>query len=721
MAWNGWTYDTGWRYGIGRAVDDFENVWWPRVEKRLDEINYPLPVIMVQSFHPFGDNGSAFEEFSRFIDAWNASESGSSGRYPRLKMATPRMWWAAVKEHNELLPTHRGDWTDYWNFGCASSAREQTINRHNRSRLRAADALAAAVVGPRDAVPDTATHRARKIYHETAYQALHMWDEHTWGADYSVRGPYNEDTISQWHHKADYAYTARSLSLLLQRDGLADLAKRVARTDPGDLLVFNPLPWSRVIAGEMPLPSLQPRGTPDDETAGRHFQDRMAQSDGLSMIASNEESLYEGRLWLTPTEVPGLGYTIVRRADLVAWNPSEIDQPGPVVENSNYRLLFDLQHGGITSWFDKRREHEWIDTQAGYPFNGFVHESIDHEPHPWPRNLMFHMEWDSDQVERPRGWKTGWPAKRSQPTRLLSHRIITTPLGSYVIQLIEAPGCASPLRQVVFLPNFAEYIEFESWWEMGLEVNPEATYLLYPFDLPGAAARFDLGGQAVLAGEEQLPGVCRDYFTTQGWVDFTGAKHGVTIATPDNPMIQFGDFHFGDNQAEFKLDRAMLLGWVTNNYWETNFRAHQPGRVTARYRIHPYAGGFNETRAHRLGLEAAHPRILAQHLGEAMERRLPAWPANGSLLSLPENLNPNTPVMTLHVKPASTGPGVIVRLFNASDQPQSAEIASGLLKISAAKACDPVEKPLSTLLVRAGKLAIDLLPRRMATLWLDVN
>jgi len=145
LAYNGWTYDTGWRFGIGHDAAMFEDTWWPRVERRLAEIDYPLPVLMLQSFHPFGDNGSAYEPFSRFIDTWN-----EQGKSPRLVMSTPNDWWAAVKAQSHLLPSYRGDWTDYWNFGSISSAHEQSLNRASRARLRAADALAGQTAAARD-------------------------------------------------------------------------------------------------------------------------------------------------------------------------------------------------------------------------------------------------------------------------------------------------------------------------------------------------------------------------------------------------------------------------------------------------------------------------------------------------------------------------------------------------------------------------------------------
>ncbi|HXV43431.1 MAG TPA: hypothetical protein VEC96_10230, partial [Anaerolineae bacterium] len=714
LAWNGWPYDQGWRFGIGRDAADFEQVWWPRIERRLAEIDYPLPVLMIQSYHPFGDNGSAFESFVQFIDAWN-----EAGKSPHLRLATPQMWWTAVKEHSHLLPTYRGDWTDYWNFGCISSAREQAINRVSRVRLRSADALAAALRGRADTAPTDPTIRSFARYRQEAWRALHLWDEHTWGADCSLRWPGSEDTASQWHHKANYAYTARSLSLLLQRDALADLARQIERVAANDLLVFNPLPWPRLIAGQVASGVELPRGTPDDATAGRHFQDRLAGEDTLTIAVEAADNIVaeHPRFVLKPVDVPGFGYAVVSRSDLIELRATTTSSDEAIVENERYRLTFDRQRGGILSWYDKNLDREWIDQNAGYPFNGFVHETVADRSHPWPRKLMFDMQWISDEVERPRGWKPDWPVERSQPTAVLAYRVYQTPLGSWGVQYLRAPGCIGPLKQSVFLPNFADYIECEASWEMGLETHPEGTYLLYPCHVPNATARLDLGGQAIVVGVDQMPGVCRDYFTAQGWVDFSNQEFGVTIALPENPMVQLGNFHFAHNQAEFARERAMLLGWVTNNYWETNFRAHQPGRVHARYRLLPHQGGFDEAQAHRFGLEAAHAQPLLQHLGEPIAGSV-LWPSLGSLLQLPGS---NSPILILHVKPADSQPGLIVRLLNASDGEHYAEIGSGLLRIVTAQQCDLLENPVEALNVQNGSVGLNIPARQVTVIHLKVE
>ena len=194
---------------------------------------------------------------------------------------------------------------------------------------------------------------------------------------------------------------------------------------------------------------------------------------------------------------------------------------------------------------------------------------------------------------------------------------------------------------------------------------------------------------------DQLPGANRDYFTVQGWVDFNDGRRGVTIAAPENPL-QLGGFTFGRDQARFSLERALFLGWVTNNYWETSFPGGQPGVVTARYHILPYVGGFDAARSYRFAAEAAHARPTVHPFGEPPAA--PTLPATGSLLVLPE-----PPVLTLSVKADRASSGILVTLFNTSDSPRRARVAGGLVGIRAAALCDVFGAPDTEISLDAGQ------------------
>ena len=613
---NGWTYDKGWREGIGHDAKDFAEVCWPRLQTYLDQINYPLPILMLQSYHPYGDVGTAFD-FTDFIRTWN-----ESGQTPRIVMATPRMWWKAVEEYHSQLQVLRGDWTDFWNFGAISSARETSINRRSREYLRQADVLNATLTGQESVWAKQSLER----YRERAYWNLHMWDEHTWGADLSIRIPEAEDTQSQWNHKANYAYTARSLSQMLRRDGLADLARLVERESNQDILVFNPSPFKRKLSGKIPYHVLHPRGLPDDSTAGRHHQDR---SIGERYDLRDDIEVWGGSTGvyvLSPTELEGYGYQVVKREDLhkLSYQVSE----NAVVENDFYRIEFDTQRGAIKSFYDKQQNYEWVDQNAVYRLGEYVYECVADYQHPWPRKLLAEQNWSAPLAEIPIGWQTDWKAERQTPQRLLSHKVYKSEEAAVVVQTFEAAGCDGVLTQHYYLPVHEDYLEVVAFWDMTRNTHPEASYLMFPFNLPEATARLDLGGQMMQPEADQLPGVCRDYFTVQNWVDFANQQRGMMIATPENPLVQLDNFHFAHYQQTFKLEKSLFLGWVTNNYWETNFRAHQPGRVEARYRLRPYQGKFDESRAHRFGAEAMNPEPAFQQLGEPSEREFPQASCN---------------------------------------------------------------------------------------------
>jgi alpha-mannosidase len=725
-AFNGWVYAMGDDMRIGRDMEQWRTHWLPWLLDKLEQVHWPLPFLPVQTYHPFGDNGSANYHLSRFIQDWNAW-----GEKPRIRLSTYADWWDALRPYADQLPVYRGDWTDYWNFGSISSAREAGINRASRARLVGADKLYG-VLSPLGVGPGEATDpqnmpsehepgrdpavllAAAPSYRETAWKSLYLWDEHTWGADVAVSQPENEDTAAQWYHKAQYAYQARSLSLMLQRDGVAELSLLIPRDEDDTLIVFNPLPWKRTVSGPVSASLVEPRGFGDDPSASRHHQDRMK----------------EGRQWwLKGVETPAFGYTVVGRGQLVPLESSardifsrELGEAGyahresAVIESEYHRITFDRECGGLISWRDKRLNREIIDQQARWRFGGVVYERLADLQHPSPRRLMYDTV---TTVRDKRGWRTDWRAERWGATRLLSHKVVALPGGKQIVQVVEVDGLASPATYRVFLPDDNPALEIQTEWLMGLNARPEATYIAMPFAVPDATARLDLGGQAMRPEADQIPGCCRDYFTVQNWVDFSSAEWGVTVACPDNPMVQLGDFHFGHDQSRFELERALLLGWVTNNYWETNFRAYQPGKVSARYLILPHAGGFDEAQAHHFGMEAAVPVTLQSAFEPA--RAGAALPRSASFLALPE-----PPIVVLHVLPAwaqhdSERSAVFVRLLNASDETQAAVIGSGLLAVRGVQQCDLFGTPVSSLDVADGTVRLEIPARRVAVLRLTVD
>jgi hypothetical protein len=58
----------------------------------------------------------------------------------------------------------------------------------------------------------------------------------------------------------------------------------------------------------------------------------------------------------------------------------------------------------------------------------------------------------------------------------------------------------------------------------------------------------------------------------------------------------------------------------------------------------------------------------------------------------------------------------LLTLFNASDQPQTAIVSSGLVLIHSAQRCDLFGDPIEALAIRDGSIEAVLAPRRTVTL-----
>ena len=103
---------------------------------------------------------------------------------------------------------------------------------------------------------------------------------------------------------------------------------------------------------------------------------------------------------------------------------------------------------------------------------------------------------------------------------------------------------------------------------------------------------FETGGATVSLDDEQLPYSSRHYITTQRWIRIADEDRELMVACPDAPLWQVGGYtfgRFGDPDGRVDRERPMLLAWLTNNYWMTNFQADQGGRLRFRFSLIPGA------------------------------------------------------------------------------------------------------------------------------------
>jgi hypothetical protein len=148
------------------------------------------------------------------------------------------------------------------------------------------------------------------------------------------------------------------------------------------------------------------------------------------------------------------------------------------------------------------------------------------------------------------------------------------------------------LRQTVSLSAHEPVISLEVEMELLPDPSPQGLYFAIPLEMhSGWQAMFDTAGQPVRMDADQLPGACRNWVTTETMAAMWDDHGGVALFTPDAPMVQFGDFHFGPPLDSLpRPENPLLLAWPVNNYWDTNFPRVQAGRIRLRYGLQTFAG-----------------------------------------------------------------------------------------------------------------------------------
>jgi alpha-mannosidase len=577
----------------------------------LDGENYPYD--MVQIRYTLGDNGGPDTDMPEFVREWNETYE-----YPTFRIATTQeMFQDFEKRYADKIPTHRGDFSPYWEDGAASSALETATNRNTAEQLVQAETLWA-MLGHE--------HFPNAEFDE-AWTNVLLFSEHTWGAYSSKSDPDKDFARNQWTVKKGFADNAERQTKTLIDHSLEMLEK------PGEavksFLVFNTCSWERSELVKIPAAW------------------KVA---GLAVINAQgtvlpTQTLSTGELAFMANKIPPFSAVRFR---LQQKTPRKTSTAGAKASNTTLSnewltVRLDQTTGAIASIRHKAVPFDLVDTTDRFGFNEY--------------------------------WYTG--ADAANP-RSSYHPVIKIkengPLVASIVVTAEAPG-ANLFTREIQLASGTDRVDITNFVDKKKVLEDENLRFSFPFHVPDGQVRIDLAWALMQPEKDQLKGANKNFFCAQHFVDISNPSNGITWANLDAPLVETGEMQGQRWMSNLSTEPWLktwqpsnrLFSWVMNNVWFVNYKGYQEGPVSFRYSMLPHKA-FDSGDAKKFGIGLTQPLLIVP-VAEAQKPLAPLLTLKGS-----------TAVIVTSLKPLRAEEGMLLRLFNASDKPAHTSLQWGQRK-----------------------------------------
>jgi alpha-mannosidase len=688
LAWNAEHYMFGNSMGLHdrlKLVEEKLPAYLAQLEKR----GYPYNILGFKMSGFTTDNSPPNIRPCDIIRDWNKKYA-----YPKLIVATSREWFERLeKEHAKDIPTYKLAWPDWWADGHASSAYETILTRETHETFFAAERFSA-IAKILDPSFDYPAERFRKTL-----EKMMLYDEHTWGAAQSINQPDSEMTKGQWKIKASFATEPHKEAPRMLSGALRSIGQIHEVVGPEFKFAgMNVLPWQRngllcfppATSSEIAAFS-QREVSVRDTVTGRDISyqpadcvlpfiiARWLEAEEPSSILQHTPNTYPhanmiGAFLLR--DVPALGYKGVdfpeRPPSFSARNTVEFSENK--ISNRFFEVTLDPVSGGIKSVFDKELKKELVDQESPYKLNQYIYEMP----------IGGRAVVDVGRSE---------PAKfeRFSPTKAEIYPGANGPLLGSILAKTSCKNTPEIVQEII-LYDFEKRIDIRNTVNKDEVLDAEGVYYAFPFNVRPFTAKTEISCAVMKPGIEQLPGSSSDWHCIQHWADFSNDEFGVTWVTLDAPLVQFSQINTGKWQKVLELKNPTVLSWIMNNYWFTNFKASQGGKLTFRYSITTHRGPCKNSNAMRFALERANPLILG---GASAPQR--------SFLQIE-----NPQAILLAFKQAESGEGFVLRLWNCEESPTKAKVTFPEFKILSAHNADIVERKGAPISHEANSLDISL-------------
>jgi hypothetical protein len=516
--------------------------------RRLEAGGYPYARVITSITNAWRwDNDPPLPALADFVGAWNRL-----GLEPALRLTTVT---AAVRElEREIggeVPTHEGEWTDWWADGAASTPRALAASRLAK---RAVAAALSPAFGP---FPPDGRRALDEILRE-----LVLFEEHTWGSSDSLPLPDALDTQGQLAEKTLHAYRAMARAeLLLGRRQQAALA---ARPEGVHVTSTAPLPvsgWARfpVRAARRSFASLR------EATTGREVAvsiakeiDRLAPSQAPAPIGAAGEAEVAS-VWV---ELPAGGTVDLEYDDQEAEAPALTERPGVTLDDRGWPVAVLWPEMAEPLFLEGTGAFLAIQAAAG-------------------RDVLGKLAGGQGPAE-----------ERERQRREILREVVAAPESARAVDT----GHTLVYTQALWHPRLRRAERRLEVWKREPRarlllridrvpsVDPEVLYA--DFRLPSAdLPTLSNGGVPFVPFREQLGESCRDHFSTDGWALFRGAHGDRLWASRDAPLVAVGGPNALARVQGVPARPGRILAMLFNNTWDTNFAAEEMGTLEFQFDI----------------------------------------------------------------------------------------------------------------------------------------
>ncbi|MEI8041882.1 MAG: hypothetical protein WCL11_10765, partial [Verrucomicrobiota bacterium] len=301
-------------------------------------------------------------------------------RFPNAKITVGRMedFADSLLAENPKLPVVRGNVSDSWIHGLASSPGAMKTLANTRPKLFALESLRTL-----DTARGIQFQQVADVI-AAGYDNSLRWSEHTWGlanqhfvpglhgeAFYRVYAgglpPNYEHMVESWKEHDKFAFRIEDAVVPKLDDELHTLAENV-NVEGLRIVVFNPLPWPRDGVVDFAFPFM---GSIAGKTAVKSVDDGELQA----LQTWGAHSHRNGRF--VAKNVAPLGYKTYVVTNTQAKGTSlASDVKSAVIENKWLKVTFDPARGCIGSLIEKATGAELVDTNSARGFGQYLYQQF---------------------------------------------------------------------------------------------------------------------------------------------------------------------------------------------------------------------------------------------------------------------------------------------------------------------------------------------------------